>query len=106
VRSKAGGCELTSAGGRVYGTGHKTLDSGCPALITGLPRGLGAILDDLVRVAGRVVLVRSGVEEAGPQVGGGVGCDVQGSQLLLPFPRRDGRGWQRWCMTVCKRATQ
>lgn len=64
--------------------------------ISGLPCGLGAILVDLVRVAGRVVLVRSGVEEAGPKVGGGVGCDVQGSSVLwtclLEFPRRDGRG--------------
>lgn len=28
------------------------------------------------------MLVRSGVEEAGPKVGGGVGCDVQGSSVL------------------------
>jgi hypothetical protein len=48
------------------------------------PRGLGAILVDLVRVAGRVVLVRSGVEEAGPKcakvvpkVGGGGGVGLQ-----------------------------
>lgn len=62
--------------------------------------GLGAILVDLVRVAGRVVLVRSGVEEAGPKVGGGggVGCDVQGRAVrccccgfaCLSFPAEMG----------------